>query len=69
MVARELWVFQPEQKFGSESGSGHCGGDYCPAERGGEGVSETAPEGDVDDERDKVGKCFEEEVGMDDVGS
>ncbi len=65
----ELRVFEPEQKFGAEGGSGYGRGDGGPAERGGERISKAAAQREVDGEGDDVGKSFEEQVGMDDVGA
>jgi hypothetical protein len=68
-VQGELRVFEPEQEFGADGGSGYGGGDDGPAERGGDGVGEAAAEGEVDTGGDDVGKGFEEEVGMEGVGA
>jgi hypothetical protein len=48
----ELRVFEPEQELRAERGSDYCGGDDGPAKRGGEGVSETAAENQVDSKGD-----------------
>ena len=69
MAPRELRVFQPEQEFGAESGSGHRGSGNRPAQRGGEGVSEAATESEVDEESDEIGQGFEEQMRMDGVAA
>jgi hypothetical protein len=43
-VQGELRVFEPEQEFGADGGSGYGGGDDGPAEWGGDGVGEAAAE-------------------------
>jgi hypothetical protein len=43
-LQRELRVFEPEEKFGTERGSGDGGGDYGPADGSGERISEAAAE-------------------------
>jgi hypothetical protein len=68
-VQGELRVLEPEQEFGAQRASGYGGGDDGPAERGGDGVGETAAESEVDAEGDDVGERFEEEVGMEGVGA
>jgi hypothetical protein len=39
-----LGIFDPEEKFGAESGAGDGGGDYCPADWGGEQIAEAMAE-------------------------
>jgi hypothetical protein len=69
VVQGELRVFQPEQNFGAECASGYGCGDDGPTQGGGDGVSETAAEGEVDAEGDYVGENFEEDMGVDGVGA
>ena len=57
-------IFEPEEEFGAECGPGHGGGYDSPADRGGDGISEAAPEGEIDAEPDRVGESFEEDVGV-----
>ena len=42
VLPRELGVFEPEQKLGTERASGDCGGCDGPAERSDDGISEAA---------------------------
>lgn len=55
-VRGELRVFEPEQDFGAECASGHCGRYDGPAQRDGEGISEAAAEYEIDAEGDDVGE-------------
>jgi hypothetical protein len=66
-LERELRVFEPEEEFGTESGSGDGGGDYGPADRSGEGISEAAAEREVEAEGYGVGQGFEEDVRVNGV--
>jgi hypothetical protein len=68
-VQGELRIFEPEQQFGADGGSGYGGSDNGPAERGGDGVGEAAAEGEVDAGGDDVGEGFEEEVRVEGVGA
>jgi hypothetical protein len=69
MLPGELGVFEPEEEFGAECGSGDRGRDDGPAEWGDDGVSEAAAEGEVDAEGDDVGEGLEEKVRVDGVGA
>jgi hypothetical protein len=40
----ELGIFEPEEEFGAECGSGYGGGDYGPAEGSGDEISKAATE-------------------------
>jgi hypothetical protein len=64
-----LRVFEPEEKFRSEGGSGNGGGDDRPAEWSDDGISEEAAEREVDAEGDDVGESFEEKMRVDRVGA
>jgi hypothetical protein len=66
-VPRESGIFEPEEEFGAESGSGDCGGEYRPTSWSGERVAEAAAEGEVDAEGDEVGESFEEDVRVEAV--
>lgn len=63
----EFGVFEPEQKFGAEGGSGYSCGDQGPADGGGDGIAEEAAEREIDAEGDEVGNRFEEDVRVDAV--
>ncbi len=67
MLQSLLRVFQPEQKLGAEGRAGDCRGDGGPAKWGDDGISETAAEAKVDEERDDIGKSFEEKMRMDGI--
>ena len=69
VVRGKLRVLEPEQEFGAEGGSGDGGGNSSPAERGGDGISEAAAEGEIDGEGDDVGERLEEQVRMNGVGA
>ncbi len=62
----ELRDFEPEQELRTDSGSGDGSGDDGPAQRGDEGISETAAKAEINSEGDEVGEALEEEVRMDD---
>jgi hypothetical protein len=65
IVPRELRVFEPEEEFGTEGGSGYGGGDEGPADRSRDGITEAAAEREIDAEGDEVGESFEEDVRVD----
>ena len=65
VVPGELGVFEPEEEFGTEGGSGYGGGDDGPTDGSGDGIAEAAAEPEVDAEGDEVGESLEEDVGMD----
>jgi len=69
VVHGEDGVFEPEQKFGAERGSGNGGGERGPAEWGREGISEAAAELEIDAEADEVGEGFEEKMRVDAPGA
>lgn len=62
-------VFEPEQKLGAEGRSGNSSGDDGPADRGGDGISETPAKTQIDAEGDQVGKGFEKKMWVNGVAA
>ena len=69
VVPSQLRIFQQEQEFGTEGGSGDGGSDYGPTDWRGERIAKTAAEPEVDAQSDEVGESLEKKVRMDAVGA
>jgi len=68
-VPGELGVFEPEEEFGTERGSGYGSGDYSPTDWGGKRIAEAVAEPEIGPESDNVGQSLKEEMRVEAVGT